>query len=57
MGRYLGEVKQELIKVSWPSRQKTWQMTWLVIGTSLIVSLLIAGTDLVFQKFIQTIIE
>lgn len=54
---YLREVKQELEKVSWPSRTKTFNMTTLVVGVSLSVALFIAAADYVFSLLLQILIK
>lgn len=53
---YMQEVTAELKKVSWPTKQRTIDMTVLVIGASLAVALYIGGLDFVFQKFVSSII-
>jgi len=53
---YMQEVATELKKVSWPSKQRTINMTLLVIGVSMVVAFYIGGLDFVFQKFVSSII-
>lgn len=53
---YMQEVSTELKKVSWPTKQRTIDMTLLVIGVSLVVALYIGSLDFVFQKLISSII-
>jgi preprotein translocase subunit SecE len=54
--QFLKEVRQELRKVSWPSRQETIKYTLIVIGVSLAVAIFLGGLDFLFtwalQKFI-----
>jgi len=54
--QFLKEVRQELRKVSWPSRQETIKYTMIVIGVSLAVAIFLGGLDFLFtwalQKFI-----
>jgi preprotein translocase subunit SecE len=54
--KYLQEVKQELEKVTWPSREKTINMTLLVVGVSLFIALLVAGADFLFSKMLTILI-
>ncbi len=54
---YLQEVRQELQRVTWPSQQKTLNMTWLVIGVSAILAMFIAGVDLGFEKMIEWLLS
>jgi len=50
---FFKEVKKELKKVSWPSREEVVKMTLIVIGVSAIVSLFISGLDFIFTKSLQ----
>ena len=49
IGNFLTEVRVELKKVTWPTRQETISYTWAVIGISLGVALFLGLADLVFQ--------
>lgn len=53
---YFQEVRHELARVTWPSQEKTINMTVLVVTVSLIMALFIAGTDFVFQQMIEYLI-
>lgn len=46
--KYFRQVKEELTKVTWPTRQQTIQKTALVIGTSLVVGIYIGALDFIF---------
>ncbi|MFH1781143.1 MAG: preprotein translocase subunit SecE [Patescibacteria group bacterium] len=46
---YLKESKQELKKVSWPSRKDTIKGTWTVIVFTLIVTLFLGVLDFFFN--------
>jgi len=46
--RFLQEAKQELKKVTWPTRQETIKHTMLVIGISLSVAILLGALDYIF---------
>ena len=54
--KFLKEVRQELKKVSWPSRQETVKYTLIVIGVSLAVAVFLGGLDFLFawtlEKFV-----
>ncbi len=54
---YMQEVTTELKKVSWPSREKTINLTLLVLGVSIVVAVYIGGLDFVFQKVITNLIS
>ena len=48
--QFLKEVKQELLKVSWPSRNEVWTSTFIVIGFSLALSFIIWIIDLIYSR-------
>ncbi len=53
---YLRSIKVELQKVKWPSHQQAVKLTLTVVFVSLAVGLYISGLDVLFTKFIQSII-
>jgi preprotein translocase subunit SecE len=53
---YFGEVRAELVKVTWPTREQTISMTWLVVGVSIVVALYLGLLDAVFQRLVESII-
>jgi len=55
--QFLKEVKIELKKVKWPSKEEVVKMTAIVIGISTTVSLFITTLDFVFTKLTQSIIK
>lgn len=54
---YLQEVRQELMKVSWPTRQEVIKLSLIVLGSSLVVGLYISGIDYLFTQIIGSIIQ
>ena len=44
-GEFIQETKQELNKVTWPSRDELWQSTVVVIITTFLVAAFIAAID------------
>lgn len=50
---FLQEVKQEMKKVVWPTRQEAIKYTWLIIGISLVTSLFIGMADGVFDYLLK----
>lgn len=54
---YLKEVRAELKRVSWPSKQEATRLTLIVIGVSLVVGLFLGFLDLGFTKLIETILK
>jgi len=54
--RYIYESYVELRKVTWPSRQTTWQLTLVVIAMSAFVAILLGLFDLALVKLIGYLI-
>lgn len=54
---FLKEVKTELGKVVWPTRQETIRLTSIVILISVLVGLYIGGLDILFTKLTEFIIK
>ncbi len=46
---FLKEVRMEMKKVNWPSRQETIQYTLIVIGVSVVVAIYLGGLDFLFS--------
>ena len=46
---FLKDVKIELSKVSWPTREQTIQYTLVVLGLSLFVAIFLGAWDFIFQ--------
>jgi len=46
---FLKDVRIELSKVNWPTRNQTVQYTFVVIGLSLALAVFLGGLDFVFQ--------
>ena len=55
VSRYLREIKQELKKVTWPSKEELISSTVVVIATVAFFVLLIGGLDFVFAKLVKFI--
>jgi preprotein translocase subunit SecE len=55
--KFLSEVKAELLKVTWPTKQEVARLTAVVIIISLIVGAYIGGLDFLFTKAIETILK
>lgn len=54
---FLKEVRDELKKVVWPTRNEVIRLTSLVIVISLIVGFFLGGLDYVFTKLTALIIR
>jgi len=55
--RFVGEVKQELKKVSWSTRQEIIASTVVVITTVALLAVFIGTCDLVFSRLINILIR
>lgn len=54
---FLKEVREELSKVTWPSREQTVRYTVLVIIVALVVGLILGGLDYILTLFTSVILE
>ncbi len=56
-GTFLKEVRTELTKVIWPTRQEALKLTAVVIGLSTFVGLYIGKLDILFVKLTELVIK
>ena len=54
--QYLKEVRVEMGKVNWPSRQQTIRYTYVIIGVSLAIAIFLGGLDYVFSWILNKFI-
>lgn len=54
--KYINQVRQEIEKISWPTREQTQQKTLLVIGVCLGLAVYVGLLDVIFQRLMQTIL-
>lgn len=54
---FLKEVKAELDKVTWPTRQQIIRLTGIVVGVSALVAIFIAVLDFIFTKLMEILIR
>jgi preprotein translocase subunit SecE len=54
---FLKEVRDELKKVVWPTRDEVIRLTAVVIIVSLIVGLYLGGIDLILTKILAMVIK
>ena len=54
---FLTETKQELNKVTWPSRNELWQATLVVITTTFIMALFIGIVDFMLSEIIRVLLR
>lgn len=55
--RFLAEVRVELAKVSWPTRNQTIKMTIIVVAVSVAISAYAFGLDLFFQQLVKLLLR
>ena len=55
MRRFIDESWSELKKVTWPTREQTVNLTFLVFFVSLIVGIFISVFDLIFSQVLDFI--
>ena len=54
---FLTEVRSELRKVTWPSRQEVRSTTLVVIATSIFFGFYLWGLDLVFSRILSLVLK
>lgn len=55
--KFFTEVKSELEKVSWPTKDQVIRLTGVVVVISLVVGLFIGGLDFIFTKTVEILIK
>ena len=55
--RFLAEVKNEMARVTWPSRKEVYATTLVVILTSVFFGVYLYGVDLILSKAIGWIFQ
>ncbi|PIP25147.1 MAG: preprotein translocase subunit SecE [Candidatus Nealsonbacteria bacterium CG23_combo_of_CG06-09_8_20_14_all_36_12] len=53
---YLKEVRVEMKKVNWPTRQETLKYTLIVVGISVAVAVFLGSIDFIFTTFLNKFI-
>lgn len=54
---FLKEVRLEMKRVSWPSRQEAIRLTTIVIAISLVVAVFIGVLDFIFTKIMEMLLR
>ena len=57
MFNFVKEVRNELKKVSWPTRPDTIRLTLIVIAISVAAGLYLGGLDLVFTQMLKLLVS
>ena len=53
---FLSESRFELRKVVWPTRQEAMRLTWVVAGVVIVISLILAGFDVIVRAAIKLLL-
>ena len=53
--KYLGEVNQEISKVSWPSREELYGSVVVVVVLCVILSIFTFGIDFILNRLLELI--
>jgi len=54
---FVQEVREELHKVTWPTRKETIATTWVVVVIIVIISLYLGVCDLLLNKIMRFILQ
>jgi preprotein translocase subunit SecE len=57
VGKFFGQVKSELKKVAWPSRQELVSSTLVVLFSTFLLAIFIGVCDLVLSRVINFLIS
>lgn len=57
MVNYLREVRTELRKVVWPTRQEALNLTMVTLALSVAVGLFLGSVDFIFQEFFRLLLR
>lgn len=55
--QYIREVRAELTRVTWPTRQEALQLTIVILVVSLVVGIYVGGLDLLFTNLLGIILK
>ncbi len=54
---FLKEVRTELTKVSWPSREQATRLTLIVIAATVVAAIFLGAFDLFFTKLTELVVN
>jgi preprotein translocase subunit SecE len=57
MFKFIGEVRAEISKVTWPTRADTIRLTIIVIAISVAVGIYLGGLDLLFTQMLKLLVS
>jgi preprotein translocase subunit SecE len=55
ISKYIGEVNQEISKVSWPSREELYGSVFVVIVLCIVLSVYIFGIDFILNRLLKIV--
>jgi preprotein translocase subunit SecE len=53
---YLKQVKTEVKKINWPTKQQTIRYSLVVVGISAVVAFFLGGLDFIFSTLLKKIV-
>ncbi|OGP14584.1 MAG: preprotein translocase subunit SecE [Deltaproteobacteria bacterium GWA2_55_10] len=54
---FYNEARQELKKVTWPTKQQSMTSTWVVLAVTFVLAIFLGLADLVFSKLVGLILK
>lgn len=54
--RFVRETTGELHKVSWPSREETWNLTWIVIVTMIVIGTFLSVVSVTSSRLMNLVL-
>jgi preprotein translocase subunit SecE len=54
---FLGNVRHELVKVTWPSKKDTYASTFVVIAFVLLIAVFLWGVDTLLSTLVRTLLS
>ena len=55
--QYFSDTRAELRKVTWPTRQAAWNLTLIVLGVTVFMSLVLGAADWAFSVIMKGIVN
>jgi len=55
--RYLKEVRAEMSKVTWPTRDEAIRLTLIVLAVTILMAFFLGGVDWVFDQIFKLIVS
>jgi len=55
--RYFRETRGELRKVTWPTRQESWRLTWIVLAVTIVFAIFLGLMDAGLSRLFELLID